>query len=89
MRRTSSTPSIQASRADWTWDAVAAEADEVSEQLESEIRETDPDLIARSERLLAGTLGNGAFHAMTHFGWLVDAEIGVDRIASTSMSTRW
>ncbi len=70
---------LQASRADWGWDAVAAEADQVSEQLENEIRETDPELIARSERLLAGTLGNGAFHAMTHFGWLVDAEIGVDR----------
>jgi hypothetical protein len=69
---------IQASRADWDWDAVGAEADRVSEQLESEIRETDPDLIGGSERLLAGTLGNGAFHAMTHFGWLVDAEIGVD-----------
>ena len=69
---------FQAARADWAWDAVAAEADQVSGQLESEIRETDPDLIARSERLLAGTLGNGAFHAMTHFGWLVDADIGVD-----------
>ena len=32
----------------------------------------------QSERLLGGTLGNGAFHAMTHFGWLVDADIGVD-----------
>ena len=55
-----------------------AEADDVSDQLEIEIRETDPELIARSDRLLGGTLGNGAFHAMTHFGWLVDADIGVD-----------
>ncbi len=69
---------LQAARADWTWDAVVAEADQVSGQLEAEIRETDPDLIAQSERLLGGTLGNGAFHAMTHFGWLVDADIGVD-----------
>ncbi len=69
---------LQAARADWAWDAVVAEADQVSGQLEIEIRETDPDLIAGSERLLGGTLGNGAFHAMTHFGWLVDAEIGVD-----------
>ncbi len=68
---------FQEARADWTWDAVTAEADQVSTQLENEIRETDPDLIAGSERLLAGTLGNGAFHAMTHFGWLVDADIGV------------
>ena len=40
-------------------------------------------MIARSERLLAGTLGNGAFHAMTHFGWLVEADVGVnaDRVS--------
>jgi hypothetical protein len=69
---------LQASRAAWDWNAVVAEADQVSQQLETEIRKTDPDLIARSERLLAGTLGNGAFHALTHFGWLVDADIGVD-----------
>jgi hypothetical protein len=69
---------LQAERADWTWEAVVAEADQVGGQLEAEIRETDPDLIAQSERLLGGTLGNGAFHAMTHFGWLVDADIGVD-----------
>jgi hypothetical protein len=69
---------LQASRADWTWDALVAEAEQVSERLESEIRETHPDSIAGSDRLLGGTLGNGAFHAMTHFGWLVDAEIGID-----------
>jgi hypothetical protein len=69
---------LQAARADWAWEAVVAEADQVSGQLETEIRETDPDLIAHSERLLRGTLGNGAFHAMTHFGWLIDAEIGAD-----------
>ncbi len=67
---------------------MAAEADQVSGQLESEIGATDPDLIAGSERLLGGTLGNGAFHAMTHFGWLVDAEIGVDADRVSSMSTR-
>jgi len=69
---------FQAARADWAWDAVQAEADQVGAQLETEIGATDPDLIAGSERLLAGTLGNGAFHAMTHFGWLVEADVGVD-----------
>ena len=69
---------LQAARVDWIWDAVAEEADHVSGQLEAEVRESDPDLIAQSERLLGGTLGNGSFHAMTHFGWLVDADIGVD-----------
>ena len=69
---------LQAARADWPWDALVAEADQVSGQLEAEIRETDTDMITQSERLLGGTLGNGAFHAMTHFGWLVDADVGVD-----------
>ena len=74
---------FQAARADWTWDAVVAEADQVSDQLQSEISATDPELIARSERLLDGTLGNGAFHAITHFGWLVEADVGVraDRVS--------
>lgn len=71
---------LQATRADWTWDALVAEADQVSELLEMEIRDTDPALIAQSEPLLGGTLGNGAFHAMTHFGWLVDADIGIDAV---------
>jgi hypothetical protein len=69
---------LQAERADWTWEAIAAEADEVSDRLESEIAATDDELIAASHRLVGGTFGNGPFHAMTHFGWLVDAGVGVD-----------
>ena len=69
---------IHASRAHWTWDALVEEANQVSDQLENEIAATDPGLIASSERLLGGTLGNGPFHAMTHFGWLIDAGVGVD-----------
>ncbi|MGH2457181.1 MAG: TPR end-of-group domain-containing protein [Candidatus Limnocylindria bacterium] len=69
---------LQAARADWTWDGIVDEADQVGEQLIAEILATDPALIAGSERLLGGTFGNGAFHAMTHFGWLVEAGIGVD-----------
>jgi hypothetical protein len=71
---------LQAERADRAWEAIAAEAAEVSAQLEREIAATDPELLASSDRLLAGTLGNGPFHAMTHFGWLIDASVGVDRI---------
>jgi hypothetical protein len=70
---------LQSERAEWAWDAIAAEADEVSARLEREIAATDPELIVASERLLAGTLGNGPFHAMTHFGWLIDATVGVDQ----------
>src|SRR5206468_7308645 len=34
--------------------------------------------------LIGGIFGNGSAHAMTHFGWLLDAGIGVDpgRVAS-------
>jgi hypothetical protein len=69
---------LRAERADWTWEAVVTEADEVTDQLESEIAATDPELIASSHRLIGGTLGNGPFHAMSHFGWLVGANVGVD-----------
>lgn len=74
----------QAARADWDWDAIDAEADEVSERLIREISTTDPDALARSERLISGTFGNGPFHAMEHFGWLRQANIGADesRIAA-------
>ncbi len=69
---------LQATRADWSWDAIAAESDEVSERLETEIRAAGSTVLTESERLIAGTLGNGPFHAITHFGWLRDADIGVD-----------
>jgi hypothetical protein len=69
---------LRAERADWTWEAIDAEADEVSERLATEIDATDEKLIAGAHRLVGGTLGNGPFHAMSHFGWLVDAGIGMD-----------
>ncbi|HEX6475621.1 MAG TPA: DinB family protein [Candidatus Limnocylindria bacterium] len=68
----------QAARADWGWDAISQEADEVSEQLIREISATDADELARSERLIQGTFGNGPFHAMEHFGWVRQADIGAD-----------
>jgi hypothetical protein len=69
---------LQAKRADWSWDAIAAEADEVSERLESEIRAAGSTVLNKIERLVAGIFGNGPFHAITHFGWLRDADIGVE-----------
>ena len=70
---------LQAARADWDWQSIEREADEVSERLEAQILATDADLLRASERLVTGTFGNGAFHAMTHFLWLMQAEIGADR----------
>jgi hypothetical protein len=74
----------QAARADWDWDAISKEADEVSERLIREISGTDPDELARSDRLIQGTFGNGPFHAFEHFGWVQQAGVGADasRIAA-------
>ena len=74
----------QAARADWDWEAISGEADEVSERLMREISATDPDELVRSERLIQGTFGNGPFHAFEHFGWVQQAGVGADasRIAA-------
>ncbi|HEX2140980.1 MAG TPA: hypothetical protein VHK28_01725, partial [Candidatus Limnocylindria bacterium] len=69
---------LHATRADWTWEAIAREADEVSERLVQAIEATDPEMIAATDRLLGGTFGNGAFHAIAHFGWLIEADVGID-----------
>ena len=69
---------LQATRADWTWEAIAAESDDISERLEAEIRAAGGPTLIASQRLVPGIFGNGTFHAITHLGWLVDAGIGVD-----------
>ena len=69
---------LQATRADWSWPDVVAEADEVTEQLQEEIRAAGSARLIESGGLIGGIFGNGASHGMTHFGWLVDADIGVD-----------
>lgn len=75
---------LQATRADWDWESISAEADEVSERLEAGLRAIDPALLHASDRLVGSTFGNGPFHALTHFGWLAEAKIGADegRIAT-------
>lgn len=70
---------LQATRADWSWPDVDAEADEVSKQLDDEIRAAGSARLIESGGLIGGIFGNGAAHATTHFGWLVDAQIGVDQ----------
>ena len=69
---------LQVIRADWTWEAIVAEADEVSRQLADEVRAAGDDVLLRSGSLVGGIFGNGPLHAATHFGWLVEAGIGMD-----------
>ena len=74
---------LHAARADWTWDAIVQEADEVSERLIREVLAADanePDV----STLVNGAFGNGPFHAATHFGWLRDADvpINLDRVVA-------
>ena len=68
----------QAARSDWDWDAISLEADEVNDRLIREITTTDPDELAKSDRLVQGTFGNGPYHAFEHFGWVQQADIGAD-----------
>jgi hypothetical protein len=75
---------LQATRADWSWPDVVAEADEVSERLEDEIRAAGSARLIESGGLIGGIFGNGASHGMTHFGWLVDAHIGVDQARASA-----
>ena len=69
---------LQALRADWPWDDVAREADEVSERLVADIRAAGPALLTATEGMVGQIYGNSASHATTHFIWLSDAGIGVD-----------
>jgi hypothetical protein len=70
---------LQLTRADASWVEIEAEADEVSERLDEEIRSAGPTRLVESGGLIGGIFGNGASHAMTHFGWLLEADIGVDQ----------
>ena len=69
---------LQALRADWAWADIVREADEVTEQLQAEIRAAGVALIVESEGMIGRIFGNGAPHALTHFAWLADAGVGVD-----------
>ena len=69
---------LQKLRADWAWDAIVTEADAVSQKLEDEIAAAGGQMLRDSDRLVGGIFGNGPFHAAIHFGWLLEAGIGVD-----------
>ncbi|HYM52054.1 MAG TPA: hypothetical protein VEW45_01055 [Candidatus Dormibacteraeota bacterium] len=57
---------LHAARADWSWVAIEEEADEVLEQLVAAVQATDLATLMGNERLLGGTMGNGASHALEH-----------------------
>jgi hypothetical protein len=57
---------FHAARADWSWASVEEEADQVTEQLMAEILDTDLETLLGNERLLGGTMGNGASHVLEH-----------------------
>jgi hypothetical protein len=69
---------LQATRAETPWSAVVTEADAVTDELEREIRDAGPAALVESGGLIGGIFGNGSSHAMTHFGRLLEANIGVD-----------
>jgi hypothetical protein len=69
---------LQALRADWPWDEIAREADEVGDQLVADIRAAGSELLTSREGMVGQIYGNSASHATTHFIWLSDAGIGVD-----------
>ncbi len=57
---------IQAERAGWGWQRVAADAEASIDALEEAIRRTPAEELGRSDRLVAGIGGNGANHAIAH-----------------------
>lgn len=75
---------LYASRADWTWEAIAAEAEEVTQRLIDEILATDLEILLGNERLLGGTIGNGASHALEHLPALAREHGNEDRVIALS-----
>jgi hypothetical protein len=75
---------LHASRADWSWEAIAAEAEQVTDQLIAEVESTDLETLLGNERLLGGTLGNGASHALEHLPALARAHGTEERVLALS-----
>ena len=69
---------LRAARIDFDWDAIAREADEVTDRLIAEILQADPEVLRASDRLVSGTFGNGVLHTLTHVRWLVEAGVPLD-----------
>ncbi len=69
---------LHATRADWSWEAIVREADDVSRRLVAGIRATDAEVLRGSETLVGTTFGNVSGHAQQHFTWLLEGRIGLD-----------
>jgi hypothetical protein len=69
---------FHSARADWSWEAIVQEADEVGERLIRELSGLEADAVPDLSRLVNGTFGNGPFHALTHFSWVLDAGVPLD-----------
>jgi hypothetical protein len=70
---------LRATRIDWDWAAVVEEADAVADRLIRELRQSDPEVLRASDRLVSGTFGNGVLHTLTHVRWLLEAGVPLDR----------
>ena len=69
---------LHALRANWSWVDIVSEADQVSDDLEAEIRAAGPGLLLATDRMVGQVYGSSASHALTHFAWLIEADVGVD-----------
>jgi hypothetical protein len=76
---------MHGARADWSWEEVAREADQVSEELLAAVRDADPEVISGPDSLLGSTFGNGASHALEHLPGLarqIGEEARIDAFAA-------
>ncbi len=76
---------LRAARIDWGWAAIVEEADAVAERLIREIRQSDPEVLRASDRLITGTFGNGVLHTLTHVRWLLEAGVPLDQARVTAL----
>lgn len=73
---------IQADRAGWSWERVAAEADASLDALVEAISTTSEEELTRSERLVAGIGANGANHAVAHLADVAALTGSAERFAA-------
>lgn len=70
--------SEQAAHADWSWDAVTAEADAASRRLAGLAR--NPASAAAVDTVLSGILGNGSAHPVEHLAGIAPAGAAHDLV---------
>ena len=47
----------------------------MTDELVADIERAGPSMIRETEGLVGQIFGNGAAHALTHFGWLVQGDV--------------